>query len=157
MFKIRGMCRDFMCAPSKVFFPGLSFYVYIESPNPKEPRIPHTTGPKANQLKTPTPRNQSKTPTPTQTAMNEQKCEKIIKNKPGKNIACFQDPYHNLNCYNFSNKFDCENHRLDIKLLRQLWKIVVVSGWIFALFTSLWFYPSSNKVIFKSYTCVFKY
>ena len=102
------MCRDFMCAPSEVFFPGLSFYVYIESPNPKEPRIPHTTGPKANQLKTPTPRNQSKTPTPTQTAMNEQKCEKIIKNKPGKNIACFQDPYHNLNCYNFSNKFDCE-------------------------------------------------
>ena len=44
------------------FFPKLFFYVYIESPNPKEPGRPHTTGPKPNQLNTPTPKTQSKTP-----------------------------------------------------------------------------------------------
>ena len=34
------------------FFPGLFFYVYTKSPNPKKPRRAHTTGPKPNQLKT---------------------------------------------------------------------------------------------------------
>ena len=46
------------------FFPGLFFYVYIESPIPKKPRRLHTTGPKPHQLKTPTPKTQYKTPTP---------------------------------------------------------------------------------------------
>ena len=37
------------------FFPRLLFYVYIESPNTKEPGRPHNTGPILHQLKTPTP------------------------------------------------------------------------------------------------------
>ena len=53
------------------FFPGLFFYVYIESPNQKKPRRPHTTGPKPHQLKIPTPTTQNKTPKP-QTTINEQ-------------------------------------------------------------------------------------
>ena len=47
-----------------IFFPGLFFNVYIEIPNPKKPRRPHTTGPKPQQLKAPTPKTQNKTPTP---------------------------------------------------------------------------------------------
>ena len=46
------------------FFPGLLFYVYIESPNQKKPRRPQTTGPKPHQLKAPSPKTQNKTPTP---------------------------------------------------------------------------------------------
>ena len=50
------------------FFPGLFFYVYIESPNPLKPRKPHTTIPKPYQLKTPI-----QDPTPkTETTINEQ-------------------------------------------------------------------------------------
>ena len=38
------------------FFPGLLFYVYIESPSQKT-QAAHTTGPKPHQLKTPNPKN----------------------------------------------------------------------------------------------------
>ena len=49
--------------PAPLFFPGLFFYVYIGSPNPK-----------THQLKTLTPKTQSKTPTlKPQTTINEQK------------------------------------------------------------------------------------
>ena len=52
---------------------GLSFYVYIESHNPKKPRRSHTAGPKPHQLKAQTPKTQYKTPTPKpQTTINEQ-------------------------------------------------------------------------------------
>ena len=38
------------------WFPGLFVYVYLNSLNPKKPRMPHATGPTAYQLKTQTPR-----------------------------------------------------------------------------------------------------
>ena len=70
-----------------IFFPGLFFYVYIESPKPIKPRKLHTPSPKPHQLKAPTPKAQSKTPTPKpQTTINEQNLEKFIKNNPGKKI-----------------------------------------------------------------------
>ena len=37
----------------KVFFLGLSLYVYIKSPNPKKPQMASPTGPKPLQLKSP--------------------------------------------------------------------------------------------------------
>mgnify|MGYP001794685884 CR=1 FL=1 len=70
----KPLSRSYHC---KASFPGLFFYIYIESPNLKKPRRPHTTGPKPHQLKTPTPK--------TQTTMNEQKWEESTKNNPGKN------------------------------------------------------------------------
>ena len=45
------------------FFPGFILLYYIESPNPKKPRRPNTTGPKPHQLKP-------------QATINEQKREK---------------------------------------------------------------------------------
>ena len=42
----------------KVFSHGYSFNVYIESPNPKKPRRPYTTGLKPHQLKSPTSKPQ---------------------------------------------------------------------------------------------------
>ena len=44
VFGVADMTRD----------PGLSFYDYIDYPNPKMPRRPHTKGLKPHQLKTPT-------------------------------------------------------------------------------------------------------
>ena len=68
-------CGTVLHAP---FFPGLFFYVYIKNPNPKSSRRPHTTGPKPNQLKTPTPKTQSKTLSPQrQTTINEQNKKKL--------------------------------------------------------------------------------
>ena len=44
------------------FFQGLFLDVYIQSVNPKKnPRLPHTTGPKPYQLKTPTQKTQFQT------------------------------------------------------------------------------------------------
>ena len=60
-------------------FPGLFFYVYIESPNPKKRRKLHTTVLKPHQLKRPTPKPNPK-PQPQnlnpQTTINEQKKRK---------------------------------------------------------------------------------
>ena len=55
-------CTMLRMAP--FLFPGLFFYVYVKSPNPKKPRRLNTTSPKPHQLKTPTPKSQFKTPTP---------------------------------------------------------------------------------------------
>ena len=70
----------------------------MESPNPKKPRMPHTTSPKPHQLKTTTPKTQYKTSTPKpQTTINEpkqgvlgQNKKKMVKNNPVKNIAELQ-------------------------------------------------------------------
>ena len=67
---------------SKFFTPDLFLQIYIKSPNPKNPRWPHTTGPKPHQLKTTTPKIQHETSTPNQnlkphTTINGQKREKI--------------------------------------------------------------------------------
>ena len=64
----------------KCVFPGFFFYVYIESPNPKEPRRPQTTATENPNLKNPI-----QDPNP-QTTINEQNWEKIIENNPGKKI-----------------------------------------------------------------------
>ena len=61
------------------FFPGLFFYVYIESPNPKKPRRPHTTGTKPYQLKSLPPKNQSETQTPKPQPQEYHKQAKIRK------------------------------------------------------------------------------
>ena len=63
--------------PGIIFFPVLFFHVYVESPDPKKPRRPHTTVPKPHQLKRPTLKTQLKTPKPQpQTTISEQKREK---------------------------------------------------------------------------------
>ena len=49
---------------TQIYFPGLFLYVYIENPNPKNPTMPRTTGPKPHRQKALTPKTQSKTPTP---------------------------------------------------------------------------------------------
>ena len=68
-----------------LFFPRVVLLCSYKEPQPKNPRRPHTTGPKPYQLKTPTPKTQSKTPTPQpQTTINEQNKKKIKKNKTGK-------------------------------------------------------------------------
>ena len=65
----------YMHAP--LFFPGLFFYVYIESPIPKKPRRLHTTGPEPQSRK-PNIRPQPQSPKP-QTPINEQNKEKNYK------------------------------------------------------------------------------
>ena len=75
----------------KSFFPWLLFDVHIKSPNPKNPKCPHTTGPKPHQLKKSTPKAQiqdlnPKTPNP-QTTITEQKWEKNVENNPRENTA----------------------------------------------------------------------
>ena len=69
------------------FFPGLFFYDYIERPNPKKPRRPHSTGPTPQapnpSTESPGPKNLIQDPNP-QTTINEQKWEKCIKNNPWK-------------------------------------------------------------------------
>ena len=55
---------------SKVYFPWLFFYVYIESHNPKKPEGSTPLAPKPHQLKTPSQKTHSR-PQP-QTTINEQ-------------------------------------------------------------------------------------
>ena len=62
-------------------FPGLFLNVYIESPNHKNPRWPHTTRPKPHELKAPTPK--PRTPNHYKRA----KMRKNVKNNPGKNYG----------------------------------------------------------------------
>ena len=80
----------FLTLFTQSFFPGLFFYVYLDSPNPNHSRKPHTTGPKPYQLKTPTPKSQSKPPTPKPWPQNHHNGAKMrkksINNKPGKEI-----------------------------------------------------------------------
>lgn len=40
--------------PAPFLVPRLFFFVYIKSPSPKRTRMPHTTDPTSQQLKTPT-------------------------------------------------------------------------------------------------------
>ena len=64
------------CKVSKVIL-----IFYIKSPNPENPRWPHTTGLEPHQLKTPAPKTQFKTPTQKpQTTINEQKWELMSTN-----------------------------------------------------------------------------
>ena len=72
-----------MCAP---FFPGIFFCVYIESPNPKKPRRPHTKGSNPHQLKTPASKTQSKPPTPNYYRWAKIR-KKLLRITQGKNIA----------------------------------------------------------------------
>ena len=59
---------------AKLVFPGLFIYVYIDCPDPKKARGPHSTGPNpSNDDPNPTnPIPDPETPTP-QTTINEQK------------------------------------------------------------------------------------
>ena len=67
------------------FFPGLFFSVYIKSPKPKIQKAQHhlSQTPSTEIL---IPKNPIPEPNP-KTTINEQKCEKSIKNNPGKIIA----------------------------------------------------------------------
>ena len=81
------------------FFQGLFFYVYMESPSPKNPDGPTPQAPNPinwkPQLQKPNIRPQP------QTTINEQKYEKVIKNNPGKK---YSSRYKNdLQCYRLNN------------------------------------------------------
>ena len=65
-----AMIKSCLNCAAPFFFPGLFFYVYIESPNPKNPEGPT---PQAQQLKTLTPKTQYKTPTPKPQTPNHHK------------------------------------------------------------------------------------
>ena len=62
-----------------IFFPGLFFYVYIESPNPKTQKAPHHR-PQTPSTENPNPKTQYKTPTPKPQTPNHHKWAKMRKN-----------------------------------------------------------------------------
>ena len=75
---------------AKFVFPGLFFYVNIESPNPKKTSWPHNMEPKPYQLKTQTPKCQSLTTTPKPLPPKlplMRKIEKVKRITLGKNIV----------------------------------------------------------------------
>ena len=76
------------------FSPGLLFYVYIESPNPKNPEglTPQDPNPINFKIENPNPNNSIKGTKPQNPNHhnNEQKYENITKNKPGKKYSLIQ-------------------------------------------------------------------
>ena len=65
------------------FFPGLLFYVYIESSKPEKPLRPHTKGPTPHQVKSPLPIPRPQPPNYHKSA----RMRKSVKRNPGKKSA----------------------------------------------------------------------